>query len=687
MKLTRAFAAARDFAWRALEGDEVLVQGLLLALSLRLLIAPFFSDTLNFYGFHLTASFAASLQNPWISIASDPAVARFNPWGYPPAYLVPVLSAEALSLGNGFVFGLLIRAPLIGATLLTSAILFRTGRELGLAPDRARLLALAYAFCPYTLLVDTIGGGNDPLAVMFTAGAVFYGARREPRYELAALLLGLGLSFKVYPVVILPLLIAAVPGWRRRGRVALLAALPGLITAGPVLVESPSEFLRTLGLFVVGAGADASSLSLPWLLRSQAGIGDPLVSTALTVLFIAGLAGLAFLIHRKKMTFLAASTAAVLLLFLVASRLGYNYYLWAVPFLMTAGAAGLWSKRVAFVANLSWVPFAALALIYNGAAGVTGLAYWALIAGAPRGQPYLLVPPWTAALLVALFLAMVALAVVSLVFSRKAQRGILDWGRLKVPFSGPLLTHARAVTAASLGLCVLFSLAVSSIGAHFLPDDYGTYTTRDGRVTVTDEFASSLFPFTYDRGGSGFFWLNESGSGTLELDTVKAGGNAYFVRALPNKAVDIALRVRVERVDGPPGLLMVARLPAGWVGIQIVAGAFHLVYLDDGAHILQDFGPVGLGSPMDISVTLSLGRTVVRYAGLEASGSGAPVDRILLGHYDSLPYGGGRMAFDRLALSWDADPRAESPGVVGATLVGTAVALAAPVWIWRRRGF
>lgn len=683
--------AAKDrlagFVHAAAEGDRVLLGGLVLALALRLLLVPFFSDPLNFYGFRLTASFAEDGQNPWVAIASDPAVALFNPWGYPPAYLLPVLSSSALSLGNGYLFGLLIRVPLVLASLATAVILFRTARELGLDLQRARALALGYVFCPFTLLVDTIWGANDPLAILFAAGGVYYAVRQKPRFELAALLFGLGIAFKVYPLVLVPLLAALVPTWRERAHLVLLAALPGALTAGPVLLVSPLEFLRTLGLFVVGAGNESATLSLPWLLHSAAGVNDPLLGQGLIVTYLGALVVLAIFVRRKKLSFLHASTAAILALFLVAPRINHNYFLWALPFIMTAAAIGLWPKVVRLAATLSWVPLGILALIYNGASGVTGLFYWLLVAGAPRGQPYKLAPSWTEPVLVASFLAMLAVSLFALL--RRANRvgSPAPIPRMRVLLRvAPLALERRGpIAAAALAACLLMAAAVASIGAPVLPEDFGSYTTRDHRVTVTDEFRSGLVGFTYSFAGSGFFDLNETGTGSFVIDTGGAQGNAYLTRLLPNKSVEVSLRFTLERLDGARGLLMVARIPSGWLGVEIMGGAIHLVYLDDPRSILQDFGPVGLWEPLDIELTLAPSQTEIRFRGLTAYGSGAPVDKIRLGHYDVLPYGGGRLSFDRLVLAWDAEPRGESPPLVAAMIVGTAAALAAPVWHWRRQ--
>jgi hypothetical protein len=672
--------------------DRRLLGGLVLALALRLVLLPLFSDPLNFYGFNLTASFALDGQNPWVSIARDPAEAHLNPWGYPPLFLLPTLAASAFSLGNGFVFGLLIRVPLILATLATGVFLYRTARELGQGESTARVVALSYVFCPLTLLVDTVWGANDPLAVACVAGALYFLVRKAQRPDLAALLLGLGIAFKLYPILLVPLGLSALPTAKARLRFLALAALPGAISAGPALLLSPVEFLRTIGVFAVGNTDEGATMGVTWLLRETLGVNHGGLGTALFVAFALAVAALGWAVHRRRLSLLHASTVVMLGLFLAAPRVNPDYFLWALPFIALSAGSGVWTRLQRYAATLSWTPVLALALIYNGASGVTGLFYWALVAGAPRGHPYRDVPDGTQQALVFCFLLLVALAAA----------GLLGAVRRKSPFEPPKLrerlparlaavasARAGAVLAVALVICLVLAAAVASARVPVLPEDFGSYHTRDHRVTVVDDFKGGLFGFTYSFSGTGYFELNTSDSGWLEVDTGVVGGNAFLTRLLPNQTVEVSIRARVEALYPVPGVIEIARIPSGWVGVQVsfaTGNAAHdLVYHDDVASTLQDFGPITLGRPLDISLTLAAGGTAVRYGGLTAYGSGAPPSEIALGHPDVLPEGGGRVGFDQLELSWQADPSAEAPGLLPA-LLGTGVfVLALPVWWWRRQ--
>src|SRR3989475_10618558 len=72
--------------------------------------------------------------------------------------------------------------------------------------------------------------------------------------QLSGLFLGIGIAFKLYPVIFLPLFLAGLSSWRSRLRYAAIALGIPLVTAAPVLLTSPFDLMRTLGSFSTGVG-------------------------------------------------------------------------------------------------------------------------------------------------------------------------------------------------------------------------------------------------------------------------------------------------------------------------------------------------------------------------------------------------------------------------------------------------
>jgi len=686
----------RARAGAAVQRDPALIWGLVLAALVRLVLIPWFSDPLNFYGFELTGSFVAAGLNPWAQIAADPALANLNPWGYPPAFLLPTLVASSASFGDGYAFGIWIRLPLVACDLLAGVFLFRIGLAKGLSLRASRTLCLGYLFNPFVLFVSMVWGTNDPYAVLCVAGALYFLVREPKRVYLAAILLGLGASFKVYPVVIIPLAAAALPTWSQRLRLVGAAAVPAALPSLPLLLFSPHAFLATLGAFTTGVGEGGVDfhLSLWWVIqRAWGGIDAWMVGASFAAYGIA-LIVLAWGVARGRISLVLASTLAVIALFLVAPRFNQNYYLWAVWLIAASAALENWDRVGRRIGEWSWLPLALSAVFYNGASGVTGASYWLLVSTGLIYQPFRLLPPDALLAFQQAFYLFLAITILTL-WRATRRRGEAEelaplWPIPRV--ARPLGAAAvRAAVAIAVVVFVLSSAFLSAYHAPVTQDEFGEYEVKPARTTAVDDFRSLLVGFTWTVAGNGHFDVLSGDGGDLRLDTSRSGGNFHLSRFVPPRPLHIAVEVTVESLYGSPGFVQIVRVAQGWLGVmeRVLSGGstdLVVVYVDDGTGELHTLGTVTLGIPFSLEANLDAEHVLVRYAGAFAIGSsGGFVRNIHLGMVERVPGGGGSILLHRFQIDWPEQTDPAGAWVAAWLLVSTTVTLALPIAVWWRR--
>ncbi len=112
---------------------------------------------------------------------------------------------------------------------------------------------ICYAWCPLVLKEFANTGHLDVIAVFFTTAGVLLAVSLESSLKkcsrrcivLCGLTVGLAIGAKLYAVVLIPLLVAAVARWRgvaAATSVALIACLVGASTVAPMLLTAPSTY-------------------------------------------------------------------------------------------------------------------------------------------------------------------------------------------------------------------------------------------------------------------------------------------------------------------------------------------------------------------------------------------------------------------------------------------------------------
>jgi hypothetical protein len=280
----------------------------------------------------------------------DPVLASNGGWHFLP--MIPYLYALPLAVGIPWeIAGRLwtIVADL-GLIYLVGKLARGLPAEGGIDRQRRResQARFQYACNPIALMIAVIHAQVEPISLVFLVAAYLV-ARPRPAAHAAAegpggagarralytgLLFGLALSAKSWPIVLLPVVLAMLPTWRQR--------LYGLVASGAV----PAAFLVTLPLFV-----NTSFANLKHAAQYMGGVRPIVGEWGWTALLTGGNWDLVPAYSRYGQLLLYATllvvgllwrradridqTSAMLLAFMVVTpRMGTQYLLWFVPFLV-----------------------------------------------------------------------------------------------------------------------------------------------------------------------------------------------------------------------------------------------------------------------------------------------------------------------------------------------------------------
>jgi hypothetical protein len=290
---------------------------------------------------------------------------------------------------------------LIAAELGVLALLFGLAQRCGQPAAEVGVIAYAVAGLPLYLWA----GWWDNLPLLFLlAGWLLL---LDGRHKRSALLAGVGVMTKMFPVLLLPLAVSTLPTWRRKiiYGLAFLACVAALVL--PLALGNPTMTLASFqnivsrpswetvwalldGYYGYGTVAALPDRLMPTSAR-QASHTSPLPWGAITLFFGGCFAGLYLFVwtrHRRQQgeaRLLTAALALSMCLLLLYSK-GYSpqYLFWLAPFLVVAYPTRRMAAMlgVLFVVNLIELPvyinlFPDQVWLLYGTVGVrTGLLLW-----------------------------------------------------------------------------------------------------------------------------------------------------------------------------------------------------------------------------------------------------------------------------------------------------------------------
>lgn len=564
-------------------------KALLIGLAIRVFLLPWFNNPYNFWGSYMATDLLVQGFDPFQVFTEDPRLAELQPWGYPAFYFLFTTFAYGASFGDTFLYGVWLRLPSVFFDLGTTILLFRIARLMGGSQKLARLVALAFLFNPFSILVTSVWGTNDPIPIFFSVLGIFYILRGQDRdSSRGALALGLGIAIKLYPLLLVPIGLARLSKLRERMRFAALAFLVPLAISAPFLITNASSYLRVLFGFASGQGEPLAGPTLPLLdpqftiLQGISWVAGPIgLEVAFLLASILGI-GLYWTYLRVKTGRLhpvLASGFVLALAWLLSVRWSFNYVLWIVPFTTIFAVLRLsgWRK---WLVGTFWAPAMVFGLVYDGwypdpFSGASGLPYPMLISFASNLRVHEWFPYYLAAVLVTSVIGMTLYVFWSLAragnLRQVGPRKSINLTSRDRSVSTDLI-FARRVSK-GLAISLLLALLIASVSIQLsnrnpvTPRDFGMLEIdQNGRVSEQENFRALILPFMWIFRGTGRYVLQANGTDGVLIDTVTPAGVASLERALGSDFLSTVITFRIVERYGPQPLIITRGL-GGWFGI------------------------------------------------------------------------------------------------------------------------
>ncbi len=187
-----------------------------------------------------------SLRSPYTGLPYYPGVSFAPPalmgsTSYPPLspFIFAVIYRLYLALGepSRFLYYFLLKQPIVLADVATAIVLFKMVR-ISNNPGLGRTVLLIWLYFPFAILVSSVWGALDPIALLLTLLAAYYFI--TSRRAASASLLGLAIFLKTLPIVALPVLLMQ-PGTslnRKLSHGAISLGIPVVGTLTPTVLSN-----------------------------------------------------------------------------------------------------------------------------------------------------------------------------------------------------------------------------------------------------------------------------------------------------------------------------------------------------------------------------------------------------------------------------------------------------------------
>ncbi len=254
---------------------------------------------------------------------------------YPPLWVWLEVLARQLSNFGVLNFSVAIRLPIILADVGIVYLLCKWA-ELA-SPSNAKMLALAYALNPVSLIITCLHGQFDAIPIFFSLMAI-YQLTEKRNQTISALALSVGVAFKSFPVLLLLPIIATLKSARDRIRFAILAAGPIAIMLIPFVVLDPMPLLREVfsyrGAALLGFMVPLRALYVPLNGKSfPVDLTTSLISIS-SAAFLAVYLILIPLMQHRQFSLAKRAVAVFALFYVVYAGIAPQYLLWILPFLL-----------------------------------------------------------------------------------------------------------------------------------------------------------------------------------------------------------------------------------------------------------------------------------------------------------------------------------------------------------------
>jgi len=325
--------------------DLWLLGALLLGLSMRLILSPFSGDMKHDVHIWIkTGEYLYQGRNPYtfnffLNTSAEDNIGYMAPW--PLLNGVSFWLSSSLFPGNIYALVAMIKLPVIIADLAIGLLIYRFILKHTQNLESARRGLSLWLFNPLVVFVSSIYGMFDSLPTLFTLLSISYFT--EDRYDLSAVCLAIGIAFKTYPIITVPLLLMFLSNMGMKSR-----AVRYLKVISLVLLSFSLPFLlwdwRSYVCNVI-CHLWRPIHGFPLVDALQFFLGTYLADVSLSC-FLIGVPLTLALFHRSNPPENIAFNGflAVLLSFLASFKVLHdNFFVWVLPFIIID--AKVWHPR------------------------------------------------------------------------------------------------------------------------------------------------------------------------------------------------------------------------------------------------------------------------------------------------------------------------------------------------------
>lgn len=303
---------------------------MLIGIGLSLLIRTFFiingSDVADITKLHQMAEAMLRGNNPYL---------LFNFASYPPIGLY--IEAVILALSNSLTIPFHMLTKIIPnlADFITTIVLYKFLIERNVKPIKASLWSLIFILNPISIIISSAHGQIDSITSMLVLLSIYFISDNPKRfYKLSALLLGLAISIKPNPAMLLPFFLVY-KNWKLKQSILfiLISFAPTVISLAPYMRQSLNEIVANVFSYSGIYDFSYAAILRGFWYQQNAQIWLPQANQMLEtskLAFILGAIFLLFLFARLKN--LPKSCLAIYLLFMgIYFGISVQYLSWILP--------------------------------------------------------------------------------------------------------------------------------------------------------------------------------------------------------------------------------------------------------------------------------------------------------------------------------------------------------------------
>lgn len=310
----------------------ILIIGLFVALALRLFLAFTYYGSIDVdNALYVTDQFFKGLN-----------VYETTSYNHTPIWLIFLIIARLISSLFNIPFYGVYKIYAIIADILIGILIFKISYyQLKLNYKISVVNSFLYLFSPVSIIISSLHGQFDSIPLVFLLGAYILLYDKKPKEVLSAILLGIAIAFKTWPIFFLPLyLLNKKIEQTRKLKYSVIVLFVFILPLVPYLFKSLKDTLGNIFLYFGTADFGLAVIfqyfiinkiepisNIVNLIYSHKGLPATLILLVILIFTYTT-------IKNKKFNFNRSAVFTVVCIYSFSFKLGAQYLLWIIPFLI-----------------------------------------------------------------------------------------------------------------------------------------------------------------------------------------------------------------------------------------------------------------------------------------------------------------------------------------------------------------